>query len=129
MPVHPFSQYALPSPVHPLSFRLDSILPHREVHLLFLLLLGHHAGLLLRQPPPNRPRLFRSQIQRQVLLLLIEKPELRSLVRVDDCQDLGNRFPKVVTVEQTSWVNNVLANSRERPGGVLFANKKHVSGN
>ena len=80
-----------------LSLRLDSILPHWKMHLLLIVLLGHQPGLLLAQPPPDRPRLFRPQIQRQVLLLPVEQPQLGSLVRVDHGQDFGDGFAEVVT--------------------------------
>ncbi len=36
------------------------------------------------QPPPDRPRLLRAQIEREVLFLRVEEAELLPLVRVDD---------------------------------------------
>jgi len=65
---------------------------------LLLLLLRHFPRLMLRQPPPDRPRLLRSQIQWQVLLTLIEEPKLRTLVRVDYCEDFGDGFAEVVAM-------------------------------
>ena len=50
------------------------------------------------QPPPDRSRLLRAQIQREVLLLGVEETELLALVRVDDCEDAGDGFTEVGAV-------------------------------
>ena len=88
---------------HTLSLCLDSILPHWKMHLLLLLLLRHQLLFLLSQPPPNRPGLFRSQIKRQILLLLVEQAQLRSLVCIDHGKDFGDGFAEVVTMNEVSF--------------------------
>lgn len=63
-----------------------------------LLLLALNAGLVLRQAPPDGPRLLRAQVQRQVFLVLVELAELRALVGVDDGEDASDGFAEVVAV-------------------------------
>ncbi len=63
---------------------LDRILPLREMRRLLLLLLRHERRLMPAQPSPDRPRLLRAQIEREVLFLRVEEAELLPLVRVDD---------------------------------------------
>lgn len=65
-----------------------------------LLLLGDAAGVLLAQSATDGTGLLGSEVERKVLLLLVEQAELVSLVGVDDCEDAGNGFPKVVTVTE-----------------------------
>lgn len=45
---------------------------------------------MLGQAPPDRAGLFGSQVEGEVLLLLVEDAELLSLVRVDDGEDAGD---------------------------------------
>lgn len=99
------SLLGLPHPknTHTLSLCLDSKLPHWKMHLLLLLLFRHQPLFLLSQPPPNRPGLFRSQIKRQILLLLVEQAQLRSLVCVDHGKDFGDGFTEVVTGNEVSF--------------------------
>lgn len=63
-----------------------------------LLLLALDAGLVLGQAPPDRPRLLRAQIQRNVFLVFVEDAELGALVGVDDGEDTGDGFAEVVAV-------------------------------
>jgi len=77
---------------------LNSILPLRKMRRPLLLLLALNAGLVLRQAPPDRPRLLRAQVQRQVFLVLVEDAELRALVGVDDGEDASDGFAEVVAV-------------------------------
>ncbi len=70
--------------------------PHRKMHLPLPRLLRHHLPLMLRQPPPNRPRRLRPQIQRCVLLLGVEEAQLLPLRRVDDRERAGDGFAQVV---------------------------------
>lgn len=65
---------------------------------LALLGLGQGAGgILCGQPPADGAGLLRSQVQGQVLLVLVEKAELGALLGVDDGQDAGNRLADVTT--------------------------------
>jgi len=68
------------------------------MHLLLLRLLRHHLPLMLRQPPPNRPRRLRPQIQRCVLLLGVEEAQLLPLRRVDDRERAGDGFAQIVNL-------------------------------
>ena len=55
---------------------------------------------MLRQPPPHGARLLRPQVERQILLVPIEKPQLGALVDVDDREDLGDGFAEVMAVSR-----------------------------
>jgi len=61
------------------------------------LLLRHSAGVFLAQPSSDGPGLLRSEVEREVLLLLVEQPELVALVGIDDGQDAGDGFAEVVS--------------------------------
>lgn len=54
------------------STYLDSILPLREMHLPLRHLLQQPRLILLGQPSPNSPRLLRSEVEREVFLVLVE---------------------------------------------------------
>ena len=54
-----------------------------------LLLLTNPCSLIFRQPPPDGPRLFRSEVERQVLLLGVKNAQLRPLLLVDVGEDAG----------------------------------------
>jgi hypothetical protein len=62
-----------------------------------LLLLGDSAGILLAQSSADGAGLFRSQIEREILLLLVEEPQLVALVGVDDGQSAGDGFAEIVS--------------------------------
>ena len=64
---------------------LHSVLPLREMCRLLLLLLRHEGRLVLVQPPPDRPSLLWTQVEREVFFLCIEEAQLLPLVGVDDC--------------------------------------------
>ena len=53
-------------------------------------LLQHPCLILLRQPSPNSPGLLRSEVEREVFLVLVEEAELCSLIGVNDGKDLGD---------------------------------------
>ena len=80
------------------SAYLDSILPLREMHRPLRRLLQHPRLILLRQPSPNSPRLLRSEVEREIFLVLVEEAELCALVGVDDSEDFGNRLAEIVAV-------------------------------
>lgn len=75
---------------------LDGKFPLREVRLPLLLFLGNDGVFVLGQPPPDGASLLGSKIEGQILLFRVEETELRSLVLVDDCEDAGDGFAKVV---------------------------------
>lgn len=56
-----------------LSLGLDGVVPLRKVHLLLSLPLSLLVLLLGRHPSPDGTGLLRSQVKREVLLLLVEK--------------------------------------------------------
>jgi hypothetical protein len=78
------------------STYLDSILPLWEMRLPLRHLLQHSCLVLLGQPSPDSPRLLRSEVEREVFLVLVEEAELSALVGVDDGEDFGNRFTEIV---------------------------------
>lgn len=80
--------------------RLHSIFPRREVHLSLLLLLRDSASILLAQSSPNGASLLGPEVERKVLLVVIELSQSVSLVGVDHGQAAGNRFAEVVAREQ-----------------------------
>ena len=49
------------------------------------------------QPPPNGTRLLLAEIERQILLVLIELAEMLTLLRVHDSEHPSNRFADGVT--------------------------------
>jgi hypothetical protein len=55
-----------------------------------LRLLQNLSALVLGQASSDSPSLLWSEIEGHVLLVLVEEAELRSLVGVDDCEDLGD---------------------------------------
>jgi hypothetical protein len=64
-----------------------------------LRLLEHLAGLSGRQASSDCASLLGAEVQRQVLLVLVEQAELRSLLEVDDGEDTSDRLADVVAVE------------------------------
>jgi hypothetical protein len=69
-------------------------------------------ALVLGQTSPNGAGLLWSEVERQVLLALVEQAELRSLVGVDDSEDSGDRLSEVVAIDRAvsaaacSWLTN-----------------------
>lgn len=80
------------------SSYLDGVLALREVGGLLLCLLKHLSGLGGRQASSDCASLLCSQIQRQVLLVLVEQAELGALLEVDNSEDACDRLADVVTV-------------------------------
>ena len=66
--------------------------------LLLLLPLRHALRLIFRQPSSDGASLLWAEVERDVLLSLVEDSQLRSLICVDDCEDASNRFADVVAV-------------------------------
>lgn len=68
--------------------------------LLLLLLLGDDALLVLGKSPSDGAGLLGAEVERQVLLALVEDAELRTLVDVDDGKNTGDRLADVVAVKR-----------------------------
>ena len=77
---------------------LNGVFSLREMCLALLRLLQSLGLLLGRQTTTDGTSLLGAQIQGQVLLVLIKKPELRSLLEVDNGEDAGDRLAQVVAV-------------------------------
>lgn len=69
---------------------LDSILPLGEVDRPLLRLLQSLLALVLGQTSSDGAGLLGSEVEGKVLLVLVEEAELRALVGVDDCENLGD---------------------------------------
>jgi hypothetical protein len=68
------------------------------VSLLLLLLLGDTLGILLAQSSADGAGLLCAEVERQVLLVLVEDAQLRALVDVDDGQDASDGLADVMAV-------------------------------
>lgn len=64
--------------------------------LLLPLLLGDQRSLVLGESSANGAGLLGSEVEREVLLVLVEQTQLGALVGVDDGQDTGDRLAEVV---------------------------------
>ena len=83
---------------------LDGEVALREVSVLLGLLLGDKVLLVLGHSPADGASLLGAEVERQVLLALVEDAELSALVGVDDGEDAGDRFADVVAVTQFASV-------------------------
>lgn len=87
----PKNDQILHRPAHfHLSLCLDSVLSLREMNGALLRLLQGLLALVLRQASSDGTGLLWSEVEWEVLLVLVEQAELRALVGVDDCEDLGD---------------------------------------
>lgn len=95
---HPQSLFANPHslPLH-LCLGFDGVFPHGEMCRSLLLLLGDSAGILLAQSAADGAGLLGSQVEGEILLLLVEETELVALVRVDDGEGAGDGFAEIVS--------------------------------
>jgi len=80
------------------SAYLNSILPLGEVSQALLSLLKNPRGVLLRQTATESAGQLGPEVERQVLLVLVEQAELSALLGVDDGQNTGDRLPEVVAI-------------------------------
>ena len=79
---------------------LYSKLARREVDLLLLCLHQHSGGFLLGESSADGAGLLRPQVERDILLALVEEAELGALLEVDDGQNARNGFPEVVAGDE-----------------------------
>ena len=94
-----------------LSTYLDSVLPLREVSGTLLCLLEDLVLFRRGQTAADGAGLLRAEVERQVLLVLVEQAELRPLLKVDNGQGAGDRLAEVVAifeerVTSASWSRN-----------------------
>jgi hypothetical protein len=82
-----------------LSLCLDSVVSLRKVRCALLGLLQRSCAVLCRESSSDGASLFWSEIEREVLLVLVEEAELRALVGVDDCENLGYTLSEVVAIK------------------------------
>ena len=75
---------------------LDGVLSLGEVCLLLLLLLGDERSLVLGESSADGAGLLGAEVERSVLLALVEEPELSPLVGVDDSEDLSDALANVM---------------------------------
>lgn len=61
-----------------------------------LRLLQYALAVLLRESSPDGTGLLWSEVERKVLLVLVEETQLSALVGVDDGQDLSDGFADIV---------------------------------
>jgi len=78
---------------------LDSILPLRKVNSPLLRLLQNLSTLRFAQASSNGTCLLWSEVEREVLLVLIEETKLRALIGINDCEDLCDWLSEIVAVE------------------------------
>jgi hypothetical protein len=77
---------------------LDGVLPLGEVDLALPLALGLDGRLVLGEATTEITGELGAEVEREVLLVLIEQAELSALVGVDDGVDTSNRLADVVAV-------------------------------
>lgn len=91
---HPTSHHR-PSQTH-----LDRKVALGEVPLPLLLLLRHAVLLVGRQVSPHGARELGAEVERQVLLVLVEDAQLRALVGIDDGENAGDALADVVAARR-----------------------------
>jgi len=81
---------------------LNGVLPLGEVDLALALALGGAGSLVLGELAAQLTGELGAEVERHVLLVLVEQTQLSALVGVDDGEDTGDRFANVVAVEGTA---------------------------
>ena len=61
-----------------------------------LRLLQYFLAFVLGQTSANSACLLWSEVEGNILLALVEEAELRSLIGINYCEDLCDRFPQIV---------------------------------
>lgn len=80
---------------------LDGVFALREVLLALLRLLQLPCGVLRRQAATDGAGLLGAEVEREVLLVLVEEAQVVSLLGVDDGEDAGDRLSEVVAADRT----------------------------
>ena len=81
------------------SSYLNGVLPLGEVDLPLPLSLRLLGGLVLGQTAADGTGVLGSEVEREVLLVLVEQAELRALVEVDDGEDASDGLADVLAVK------------------------------
>lgn len=87
---------------------LDGVFALREVLLALLRLLQLPCGVLRRQAAADGAGLLGAEVEREVLLVLVEEAQVVSLLGVDDGEDAGDRLSEVVAADRTPWLAPML---------------------
>lgn len=90
------------SPTHPRVSYLNGVLPLGEVDLALPLLLGGPGGLVLGETAAQLTGELGAEVEREVLLVLVEQTQLSALVGVDDGENTSDRLANVATVHSKS---------------------------
>lgn len=83
---------------------LNGVLPLGKVDLPLPLLLGLLVGLVLGHAAAESTGVLGPEVEREVLLVLVEQTELRALVEVDDSEDTSDRLADVLAVGGVSII-------------------------
>lgn len=70
------------------------------MNVLLALLLRNEGSLVLGESSADGTGVLWSEVEREVLLALVEETQLSALVGLDDGQDAGNGLAKIVTVQK-----------------------------
>jgi hypothetical protein len=97
-------RFALRKRIRFFKTHLDGVVALGEVPHLLGGLLGDEVDLVLGHSPADGTGLLRAEVERHVLLALVEDAELSALVGVDDGEDAGDRLADVVAVTQDASV-------------------------
>jgi len=82
------------------DLRLDGVFAAREVPFLLLLLERLLSLFVLSEPSADCTRLLCSEINREVLLALVELAQVLALLRVDDGQDASDRLADTIDTRE-----------------------------
>lgn len=88
-------------PTHGFSY-LNGVLPLGEVDLALPLFLGGPGGLVLGETAAQLTGELGAEVEREVLLVLVEQTQLSALVGVDNGEDTSNRLANVAAVQSKS---------------------------
>lgn len=90
----------------PISY-LNGVLPLGKVDLPLPLLLGLLVDLVLGHTAADGAGVLGPEVEREVLLVLVEQTELRALVEVDDGEDTSDGLADVLAVRGVSILFNL----------------------
>jgi hypothetical protein len=96
--------FCLEEKIQSFGTHLDGVVALGEVGSLLGGLLGNKVDLVLGHSPADGTGLLCAEVERHVLLALVEDAELSALVGVDDGEDASDRLADVVAVTQNASV-------------------------